>query len=210
MPHGCQVDVPLDYLPVDTTEVLDGWRIIPPLPAFYPHKTITFSHSFCDYVGLLPDHDYMLMRRVDFQGLDLYKTYDAPITSSSLLLVSDGGADNSTGSTGWIVLDDTGQQLVQGSGSVPGLDPRSSRVEGYAMVSGLTVLKHISIFCGRLTLPPLKKLYCNNLGLVNKKVSYFSKYQLAPVKCLLHSEYDVVFQAFQLRAYPAQPEILPT
>jgi hypothetical protein len=76
------------------------------------------------------------------------------------------------------------------------------------MVSGLTVLKHISIFCGRLTLPPLKRLYCDNLGLV-KKVSYFSKYCLAPVKCVLHSEYDVVFQAFQLlSAYPAQAEIL--
>ncbi len=56
--------------------------------------------------------------------------------------------------------------------------------------------------------PPLKRLYCDNLGLV-KKVSYFSKYRLAPVKCVLHSEYDVVFQAFQLlSAYPAQPEIL--
>jgi hypothetical protein len=49
------------------------------------------------------------------------------------------------------------------------------------------------------------------LGLV-KKVSYFSKYRLAPVKCVLQSEYDDVFQAFQafqlLSAYPAQTKIL--
>ena len=147
----------------------------------------------------------MLIQCVDFQGLDIYEAYDALISSSSLLLVSDGGADNSIGSTGWIALDDTGWQLIQGSGSVPGLDPRSYRAEG---LTGLTVLKHISTFCGRLQLPPLRRLNCNNLGLV-KKVSYFSKYHLAPVKCVLHSEYDVLFQAFQLlNAYPTQPGIL--
>ena len=60
-PHDCRVDVPLDSLPVDATEVSDGWRIIPPSPAFYPHETITFSHSFRDYVDLLPDYDAMLI-----------------------------------------------------------------------------------------------------------------------------------------------------
>jgi hypothetical protein len=202
------VDIPLDSLPVDATKASNGWCIIPPSSAFYPHKTITFSHTLRDYVNLLPDYDAMLIQRVDFQGLDIYETYDALISSYSLLLVSNGGADNSIGSTGWIVSDDTGRRLVQGSGSVPGLYPRSYRAEGYAMVSGLTVLKHITIFCGRLTLSPLPKLYCNNLGLV-KKVSYFSKYRLAPVKCVLHLEYDILFQAFQLlSAYPTRPEIL--
>jgi hypothetical protein len=124
---------------------------------------------------LLPDYNALLIQQVDFQGLDIYKNYDVLTASSSLLLVSDGGADNIIGSTGWFVPDATGCQLVQGSGSVPGLDPRSYHAEGYAMVSGLTILKHISIFCGRLTLPPLKRLYCDNLGLV-KKVSYFSTY----------------------------------
>jgi hypothetical protein len=140
-PHDCHVDVPLDSLPVGATEVSDGWRIIHPSSAFYPHKTITFSHTFRDYVDLLPDYGAMLIQRVDFQGLEIYETYDALISSFSLLLVSDGGADNSIGSTGWTVSADTGRRLIQGSGSVPGLDPRSYRAEGYAMVSGLTVLK---------------------------------------------------------------------
>jgi hypothetical protein len=35
-------------------------------------------------------------------------------------------------------------RLVQGSGSVPDLDPRSYQAEGYAMVSSLTILKYIS------------------------------------------------------------------
>jgi hypothetical protein len=58
-------------------------------------------------------------------------------------------------------------------------------------------------------LPPLKRLYCDNLGLIKKVSYYFSKYRLAPVKCVLHLEYDAIFQAFQLlSSYPAQPEIL--
>ncbi len=92
----------------------------------------------------------MLIQRVDFCGLDVYETHAALLSSPSLLLVSDGGADDCMGSTGWIVSDTTGKRLVQGSGSVPGYDPRSYRAEGYAMASGLTVLKHICLFCDHL------------------------------------------------------------
>ena len=53
----------------------------------------------------------------------------------------------------------------------------------------------------------LQKLYCDNLGLI-KKVSYFFKYRLAKVKCVLHSEYDFVNQIFPLiQEYTATPEI---
>jgi hypothetical protein len=71
-----------------------------------------------------------------FLGIDVYKTYESLLSSHSLLLVSNGGADDSRGSTGWIVSDDIGQRLIQGSGSVPGLYPRSYCAEGYAMVGG--------------------------------------------------------------------------
>ncbi len=151
----------------------------------------------------------MLIQRVDFCGIDVYETHDAALLSSpSLLLVSDGGADDCMGSTGWIVSDTTGKRLVQGSGSVPGYDPRSYRAEGYAMASGLTVLKHICLFCDHLNLLPLRKMYCDNLGLI-KKVNYFFKYRLASIKCVLHSEYDIVHQIFcLLREYQATPAII--
>jgi hypothetical protein len=75
------------------------------------------------------------------------------------------------------------------------------------MVSGLTVLKHICLFCGHINMLPLRKLYCDNLGLV-KKVSYFFNYRLAKIKCVLHPEYDVVNQTFRLlQEYNATPEI---
>jgi hypothetical protein len=75
------------------------------------------------------------------------------------------------------------------------------------MVSGITVLKHICLFCGHINMLPLRKLYCDNLGLI-KKVSYFFKYRLAKVKCVLHSEYDVINQIFRLlQEYTTTPEI---
>jgi hypothetical protein len=75
------------------------------------------------------------------------------------------------------------------------------------MVSGLAVLKHICLFCGHINMLPLGKLYYDNLGLI-KKVSYFFKYRLAKVKCVLHSEYGVVNQIFRLlQEHTATPEI---
>jgi hypothetical protein len=75
------------------------------------------------------------------------------------------------------------------------------------MVSRLTVLKHICLFCGHINMLPLHILYCDNLGLI-KKDSYFFKYRLAKVKCVLHSEYDVVNQIFRLlQEYAVTPEL---
>jgi hypothetical protein len=54
---------------------------------------------------------------------------------------------------------------------------------------------------------PLQKLYCDNLGLI-KEVSSFFKYQLTKVKCVLHSEYNVVNQIFPLlQDYTVTPKI---
>ena len=172
LPDDTQAEVPGDAIPVDASKVSDGWRVMPPSLALYPEECVNFPATFQDYVDLLPDYDAMLIQRVDFLGIDVYETYESLLSSDSLLLVSDGGADDSRGSTGWIVSDDTGRRLIRGSRSVPGLDPRSYRAEGYAMVSGLTVFKHICLFCGHINMLPLGKLYCDNLGLI-KKVLYF-------------------------------------
>jgi hypothetical protein len=75
--------------------------------------------TFGDYVDTLPDYNAMLIHRVDFCGLDMYETHAALLSSPTLLLVSDGGADNCMGSAGWIALDASRKRLVQGSGSIP-------------------------------------------------------------------------------------------
>jgi hypothetical protein len=76
------------------------------------------------------------------------------------------------------------------------------------MVSGLTFFHHLCLFCHHLNQLPVTKLYCNNLGLV-RKLTYFFTHRLAPIKCVLHSEYDVLAQSFLLlQAYSITPEIL--
>ncbi len=206
--NNIQAEVPDNAIPVDPTKVSDGWRVITPSLILHPEECIDdFPVTFQDYVDLLPNYDAMLIQRVDFLRIDIYQTYESLFSSSSLLLVSNSCANDNRGSTGWIVSNNTGQRLLRGSGSVPGLDPQSYRAEGYAMVSGLTVLKHICLFCGHINTLPLRKLYCHNLGLI-KKASNFFMYRLEKVKCVLHSEYDVVNQIFRLlQEYTATPEI---
>jgi hypothetical protein len=50
-----------------------------------------------------------------FLGFDDYETYELLQSSTTIILVSDGGADDSRGSTGWIVSAFTGRRLLQGS-----------------------------------------------------------------------------------------------
>jgi hypothetical protein len=76
------------------------------------------------------------------------------------------------------------------------------------MASGLMFLRHICPYCQHLNQFPLSKLYCDNLGLV-RKLNYFFTYRLAPIKCILHSEYDVLAQSFLLlQEYVTTPEML--
>jgi hypothetical protein len=76
------------------------------------------------------------------------------------------------------------------------------------MASGLTFLRHIYFYCQHLNQLQLTKLYCDNLGLV-KKLNYFFTYRLAPIKCVLHSEYDVPAQSYLLlQEYLVTPGII--
>jgi hypothetical protein len=150
----------------------------------------------------------MLLQRVNFLGRNPHQLHLTLSQADNLLLVSDGGADNSIGSTGWIIADSLGNRLVKGSSSVPGVDPRSYRAKGYTMASGLTFLRHICLYCQHLNQLQLTKLYCNNLGLL-RKLNYFFTYRLAPIKCVLHSEYDVLAQSYLLlQEYLVMPKIL--
>ncbi len=70
----------------------------------------------------------MLLQRVNFLGRTPHQLYLTLTQSNNLLLVSDGGADNGIGSTGWIIADSIGNRIVKGSSSVPGVDPQSYHV----------------------------------------------------------------------------------
>jgi hypothetical protein len=165
LPDDTQVEVLDVAIPVDASKVSDGWRVMPPSPTLYPEECVNFPATFQDYVDLLPNYDAMLIQRVDFLGIDVYETYESLLSSDSLLLVSDGGANDSRGSTGWIVPDDTGRRLIRGSGSVPGLDPRANVTasvdwDGFAAAykSNFRQIKFVFKFCTKL-LPTGKTLH---------------------------------------------------
>jgi hypothetical protein len=150
----------------------------------------------------------MLLQRVNFLGRTPHQIYLTLTQSNNLLLISDGGVDNDIGSTGWIIADSLGNRLVKGSSSVPGVNPRSYPAEGYAMAGGIAFLRHLCLYCKHLNQLPLTQIYCDNLSLV-RKLNYFFTYRLAPVKCVLHSEYDVLAQSFLLlQEYSITPKIL--
>jgi hypothetical protein len=165
-------------------------------------ETITFHLESDDYVNSLPDYDAMLLQQVNFHFRSLHQLCQALLHTDTLLLVRDGGADENIRSPGWVIADSLGNRFVNGSSSIPGFDPRSYQAEGYTMVSGLSFLHHLCLFCQHLNQLPVKKLYCDTLGLL-RKLTHFSAYRLAPIKCVLHSEYAVLAQSFLLlQAYP--------
>jgi hypothetical protein len=103
VPIDTQAEVPDDAIPVDASEVSDDWRVLTPSPTLYAEECVNFPANCQDYVVLLPDYDPMLTQRVDFLAIDVYETLESLLSSGTLLLVSDGGANDSRGSTGWIL-----------------------------------------------------------------------------------------------------------
>jgi hypothetical protein len=132
----------------------------------------------------------MLLQRIHFlhqSPFDIHQQLsDAPLAT----LVSNGGANHFQGSAGWVIT--VGDRLIiQGQCPVPGFDPRSYRAEGYGMIGGLLLLRHLCLYCGHLQLLPLHKMYCNNLGLV-AKVNKLLSFGSATTQAALHSEFDML------------------
>jgi hypothetical protein len=112
-------NLPDDTIPVDITDIIAGWRTSPTTSTTPPNDTITFHYDFATYVNELTGHDATLLQRVNFLGGNPHQLHTTLSQADNLLLVSDGGADNSIGSTGWIIADSLGNRLVKGSSSIP-------------------------------------------------------------------------------------------
>jgi hypothetical protein len=93
--------LPDDSISVDAIVCPDGWfapdttSVIAPL-----EETITFHLEFSDCVASIPDYDAMLLQRVNFNSRSPHQLHESLLHANSLLLVSDGGADDNIGSTG--------------------------------------------------------------------------------------------------------------
>jgi hypothetical protein len=88
-----------DSIPVDAKVSPNG------LVTNHLEETVMFHLEFSNYVASLPDYDAMLLQRVNFHSRSPHQLYQALLNADTLLLVSDGDADNYIGSTSWVIPD---------------------------------------------------------------------------------------------------------
>jgi hypothetical protein len=122
--------LPDDSIPVDAKVSLGGWNTSDTISVTnHLEETITFHLELSNYVNSLPDYDAMLLQRINFHSRSPHQLYEALLHADTLLLVSDGGADDNIDSTGWVIADSLSNCFANGSCSVPGFDSRSYRAE---------------------------------------------------------------------------------
>jgi hypothetical protein len=112
------------------------------------------------------------------------------------MLVTDGGALETTGSFGWIIGTKTGTRLAAGSGPVFGFDPRSYRAETYGCRAGMSLFQLAFTFCNSQMTGTLSVRF-DNQGLLKKQAS-FRKFALSRFSSALHSEWDALISVYNL------------
>ena len=205
MTHAVSIP-PDDGIPIDCTEIFDGWRI-PGFPAsLLPSPSVPLSSTFDDFLDQQPEHVAALLPRINWYCDDIYDFCRQATDLSKILLVCDGGAADNMGTFGWIIGTSSGTRLASGSGPVFGFDPRSYRSETYGCRSGLSFIKLAFSFCN-LPMTGTLSVRCDNLGLIKKQAS-FRKFALAKYSAALHSKWDALISVFHLmNDFPAVPKL---
>jgi exonuclease III len=197
---------PSDGIPVDVTETSYGW-LIPGNLAFAPSIPPTPpAPTFDDYINQQPEHIATLLPRINWYCQDAYEFCSLASDLNTIILVTDGGANDSMGTFGWVIGTTNGTRLASGSGPVFGFDPRSYRAETYGCRAGMTFLQLIFQFCDCSMTGTLSVRF-DNQGLLKKQTS-FRKYTLAKFSAALHSEWDAIISVYNLMdRFPHLPDL---
>lgn len=134
--------LPDDAVPVDISDIDEGWYMFTPLVPTGAIQDQIDCPSFSEYVQSLPDHESLLLQRVELCSESIFDVCKKLQALSEIILVSDGGAVDDYGSYGWVVGNLDGERIAKGSGSVFGNDPRSYRAEGHGAKAGMLFLIH--------------------------------------------------------------------
>jgi hypothetical protein len=186
--------LPDDAVPVDISDIDEGWYMFTPLVTTVATRDLIAFPSFSEYVQSLPDHESLLLQRVELCCASIFDVCEKLQALSEIILVSDGGAVDDYGLYGWVVGNLDGDRIAKGSGSVFGCDPRSYRAGGHGAKTGMLFLIHCFRYC-HVPIPPSKfTFYCNNEGLL-KKLTYLRSYNNAINATVLHSEWDIVLSS---------------
>jgi hypothetical protein len=97
------VNLPSDAIPVDISDIDEGWFMFSPMPLDKEDSDTLLFPSFTEYVQFLPDHESLLLQQMDLRGQSIYNVCDVMQSLSDIILVSDGGAMDDYGSFGWVV-----------------------------------------------------------------------------------------------------------
>ena len=198
-------DLPEDIVPVDITDIADGWRISRPRVLHpidpEPHPVQTFN----EYIASRPDYEALLLLRYELLGGDIFEIGTMLQNLDDIILVSDGGAFAEYGSYGWVLGTKEGTCLAQGSGAAFGYDPRSYRAEGYGAKAGTLFILLALKYCDYKVPSGGFEFHCDNQGLI-RKLEGLRDYNNAIYVTCLHSEWDVVSSVYRLhRKFPTMP-----
>jgi hypothetical protein len=197
-------DLPADAMPAQPTTGTSFLRVnrpnTPSISRLIPVPPIT---SFPEYIAALPPWQTDLLQGI-FQANELDRLCQHLLAGTSLLMCSDGGAKQHTGSFGWVVA--TANKLLwECSGRATGWFANSFRSEGIGQLALLVFLEAFATYFQLLDVPlhhcsssdPWIRIATDNQGLIQRITPELA----APTVFAgagLTAEYDVVHEIVEI------------
>jgi hypothetical protein len=204
--------LPDDTVPVDVIDAVDGWRI-----SFYQAldiptaKPVLSPTTFLSTLMQKPDYISQYYTQIDFHTVPI-KIYEHLKSIRKVFVATDGGAIPRKGSLGFVIADDEGNIMATCFGQPAGHDPLSFRSEICAFLAAVTLITTMiqyydnSLHCTEKARGKFQ-FYTDSLSMLTK-LKAFDEYPTAPLKTVLHSEWDVLSALHRaLKWFPTYPKI---
>lgn len=203
--------LPDDAVPCDVTDSSGkGWGIV-------PHYCITSKaqaniespENFENFIRQQPEFISQYYSHIEFYH-SKFHLFDQIDEDNTILIASDGGAIPNQALIGFVIADDQGNIFVTCWGQPSRYDPQSFRSK---VCSTLAALRLIKFYCEYFrTITGETKCIKNKFEIITdsesmqKKIANMDKYPSAPVKMILHPDWDVLSALYrELQWYPNRP-----
>ena len=206
------IRLPDDAVPVDVFAATDGWRI-----AFYQgleakeDDTEVTPTTFMEKLMQQPEYIKQYYAQIDFHTVPA-KIYEYLKATGTVYVATDGGAIPFKGSLGFVLADAEGTIYLSCYGQPAGHDPLSFRSEICAFLAAVQLVQHLIQYYDDVLLCTEQaggkfQFYTDSLSMI-KKLEAYSEYPTAPLKTVLHSEWDVLSALHRaLQRFPTYPKI---
>jgi hypothetical protein len=203
--------LPIDAVPIDVHDAPNGWRITKPMTLHIKQQQISEPFTFVEKLMQQPPHILQYYTQVDFHTAPI-RVYENYKTTSKALIATDGGAIPYKGSIGFVLADGEGNLLVSCFGQPAGHDPLSFRSEICAFLAAVKFISLLTEYYNEITSCDQKvkgqfQFYTDSLSMM-KKLTAYDKYPTAPLRTVLHSEWDVLSALHRaLKWFPTYSQI---